>query len=70
MLASYFALKPVDLVQIQYVESTDFNEYLDELNPLEGKPLYSLALYEQFYEDYLVQLEIFNELEEEEDNED
>lgn len=65
MLASYFSLKPADLEQIEYVESPEFNEYLDELNPLDGKPLYSLALYEQFYEDYLVQLEIFNEPEEE-----
>jgi hypothetical protein len=64
MLASYFALKPTDLEQVEYEECSEFNEYLDESNPLEGKPLYSLALYEQFYEDYLVQLEIFTELEE------
>lgn len=61
MLASYFALKPVDLEQVPYDDNADFNEYLDELNPLEGKPLYSRALYEQFYEDYLVQLGIFKD---------
>ena len=61
MLASYFAMRPAPLPEIPYSQYEEFNEYLDESNPLNGKPLYSLALYEQYYEDYLIQLEAFLE---------
>lgn len=74
MLASFFAIQEehelakfnVDnSLDISYEENPDFNNQLDELNPLEGKPLYSLALYQQYLEDYVVQLEIFKESQEE-----
>lgn len=45
-----------DSQEINYENNLEFNNYLDELNPLEGKPLYSLALYEQYIEDYEIQL--------------
>ncbi|WP_233007457.1 hypothetical protein [Rheinheimera faecalis] len=37
----------------------DFNDVLDELYPLPGKPRYSRALYEQYFEDYEIQLKEF-----------
>lgn len=48
---------------IVYQENAEFNAYLDELYPLEGKPLYSLALYTQYYQDYKIRLEsyLYNE---------
>lgn len=59
MLASFFAIRPSELRLVGYEANEKFNEILDEKFPLHGKPLYSLALYQQFYEDYLVQLEMF-----------
>lgn len=59
MLASYFAIKPADLPFIAYGQSPAFNEHLDDLNPMQGKPVYSLALYQQYYEDYLIQRDLF-----------
>lgn len=37
----------------------EFNESLDDLYPLEGKPRYSRALYDQYKEDYEIQLQEF-----------
>lgn len=48
-------------VRFAYDDNPLFNEYLDEVNPLEGKPLYSLALYQQYYEDYMIQLEEYRD---------
>ncbi len=59
MLASYFSNRAEPNVQISYDEYPDFNDELDETFPLAGKPLYSRALYEQYYEDYFVQLSDF-----------
>lgn len=59
MLASYFAIKPELEPVIEYDANSDFNIWLDGEYPLEGKPLYSLALYQQFYEDYRIQLAAF-----------
>jgi len=39
--------------------SRDFNDYLDKLYPFEGKARYSRALYDQFPEDYEIQLQEF-----------
>lgn len=50
-----------DLPIVNYDENMDFNDSLDSSYPLEGKPLYSLALYQQYYEDYVIQLEEFRE---------
>lgn len=70
MLASYFAIKPAGLPDVDYYANAGFNEYLDEINPMEGKPLYSLALYQQYYEDYLIQLSLFVESENENNEDD
>jgi hypothetical protein len=56
MLASFFALQPAKDDQIAYEANPEFNDFLDDANPLEGKPLYSLALFQQYHEDYLIQL--------------
>lgn len=64
MLASYFAIRPTALPEIPYSENEAFNDDLDERFQLEGKPLYSMALYQQYYEDYLIQLEAFLETDE------
>ncbi|MBO6540318.1 MAG: abortive infection family protein [Rhizobiaceae bacterium] len=59
MLASYFAIQPEVEPTIEYETYPEFNEFLDDENPLSGKPLYSLALYQQFNEDYRIQLTSF-----------
>ncbi|WP_338810720.1 abortive infection family protein [Agrobacterium leguminum] len=69
MLASYFAIKPELEPVIEYDANSDFNAWLDGEYPLEGKPLYSLALYQQFYEDYRIQLAAFLDERELEGNE-
>lgn len=56
MLKSYFKIDPGVEPEIDYEDNADFNDYLDELNPLDGKPLYSRALFDQFLEDYEIQL--------------
>lgn len=72
MLDAFYALpiaKPVeapdeiereeesDLEELEYEENPEFNNYLDVKTPTDGKPLYSLAVYELYYEDYLLQLD-------------
>lgn len=75
MLASLFALCPVeenretealveetsDLEQVRYEDEAEFNDYLDELNPTAGKVIYSMALYELYYEDYIIELNAYRE---------
>lgn len=41
---------------LQYKDNPKFNEYLDELYPLDGKTLYSKALFDQEFETYEIQL--------------
>lgn len=50
-----------DLPIISYEDNSDFNDWLDEKHPLEGRLIYSYALYELYYEDYVIQLEEFHE---------
>ena len=64
MLRAFYPIENKVAEKISYEDFPDFNEHLDESNPLEGKPLYSLALYEQFYEDYEDQLQEFKDLQE------
>ena len=45
--------------QIKYEDNQEFNEFLDEEYPYEGKLLYSQALYTLYYEDYAIQLQDF-----------
>lgn len=63
MLASFFAIRLAPPRAISYEDNEDFNTWLDTQNPLPGKPLYSLALYQQYSEDYMIQLDQFNERE-------
>lgn len=61
ILASFFALQQRPDEQIPYDANPDFNDALDEQYDLGGKPLYSLALYQQYYEDYLIRLEAYRD---------
>jgi DNA mismatch repair ATPase MutS len=44
---------------IQYDKNPEFNDYLDQLYPYEGKLLYSQGLYTLYYEDYDIKLQEF-----------
>lgn len=44
---------------IGYEENPEFNNLLDEEYPLDGKVLYSQALYTLYYEDYEIRLQAF-----------
>jgi hypothetical protein len=44
---------------IRYKDNAEFNELLDEDYPYNGKIIYSQALYELCYEDYMIQLQTF-----------
>ncbi|AJZ97018.1 hypothetical protein PFLUOLIPICF7_07385 [Pseudomonas simiae] len=52
-----------DLEQVDYEDYPEFNDWLDEQYPYEGKLAYSFALYSLYYEDYLVRLESYQESE-------
>lgn len=62
MLATYFALKPERLFIPDYDANPKFNAFLDERTPVEGKVLYSRALYDQFPEDYGIELKDYQDL--------
>jgi len=49
----------IDKDQIRYEENSEFNDLLDEEYPLDGKLLYSQALYTLYYEDYNIRLQTF-----------
>lgn len=61
MLASFFSIRPPAEMPISYEDNEDFNEFLDRKYPLEGKPLYSLALYQQYNKDYIILLSEFRD---------
>lgn len=61
ILASFFALQQQAEEEIAYDANPDFNDSLDEQYDLGGKPLYSLALYQQYREDYLIRLEAYRD---------
>jgi hypothetical protein len=67
ILASFFALQQRPEEQIPYDANPDFNDALDEQYDLGGKPLYSLALYEQYYDDYFIRLESYRDEQQEQD---
>ena len=58
----------IELESISERELTirNFNEFLDEQYPLDGKPRYSRALYDQYSEDYEIQLQDFIDSKEQE----
>ncbi|WP_320033706.1 hypothetical protein [Halarcobacter sp.] len=45
--------------EVAYEDNEEFNAFLDENSPLPGKVKFSLALYEQYLEDYRTQLKQF-----------
>ncbi|RAK51308.1 abortive infection family protein [Phenylobacterium deserti] len=57
MLATYFALQPQRRLVSDYEENGIFNAWLDEQNPLLGRVSYSRALFDQYPEEYLIQLQ-------------
>lgn len=74
LLESYFALAqsvkdgaipdPAQAVEtyvpdVGYEDNPDFNDWLDQSQPLPGKVLYSEALYRLYLEDYIIELETF-----------
>lgn len=60
--------EPTDLPEVSYEKNEAFNQFLDDEFPLEGKVFYSFALYQLYYEDYLIRLAEFqNDLEAEEE---
>lgn len=67
MLQSFYSVHTGDEPAIEYDDNQDFNDFLDELYPMEGKPLYSLALFEQYKEDYEIQLSDFRDSDDEDD---
>ena len=50
---------PGGIPKIDYADNSDFNDELDGQYPLDGKMLYSDALYRLYYEDYVIELEAF-----------
>lgn len=62
MLDAFFSLPTtdgehdVDAEAIPYESNPDFNQSLDDEYPIDGRVLYSRALYDQYYKDYLIQL--------------
>ena len=73
MLSSFFAMKlasaeedmqpePSLEFNIEYDQNPDFNDYLDELNPLSGKMLYSEALFQTYLEEYQIQLNDYEDM--------
>ena len=61
MLASFFALQPERPLMPPYDDHEAFNAYLDEGANLPGKLIYSRALYDQFPEDYAIQLKEYTD---------
>ncbi|KQN00588.1 hypothetical protein ASE78_05750 [Sphingomonas sp. Leaf25] len=56
MLGSFFALQPERPFFPPYDNNEAFNAYLDANTELPGKLIYSRALYDQYPEDYVIQL--------------
>lgn len=77
MLSSYFTIRtgqrteteaePEGMSALAYGDNQDFNDHLDELNPLEGKLVYSEALFHMYLEEYEVQLSEYLDAQERED---
>lgn len=67
LISSFFSFKleqfkkepEIEKDLIRYEDNPEFNEFLDEDYPYEGKLLYSQALYTLYYEDYAIQLQAF-----------
>ena len=62
MLKSFYSIHPGAEPELAYEDNQDFNDYLDDEYPLEGKPFYSLAMFAQYREDYELQLGDYRDL--------
>jgi hypothetical protein len=58
-LEKYQKIVEVEEYRIKYEDNPEFNELLDEEYLLDGKLLYSQALYTLYYEDYTIRLQTF-----------
>ena len=58
----------LDLEQVKYENNMEFNELLDTDKPWDDKLSYSKALYELYYEDYLIRLNDYKDSNEEIEN--
>nr|WP_316627895.1 abortive infection family protein [uncultured Brevundimonas sp.] len=61
-------LLPGGIPNTDYEDNPAFNEELDRQYPLDGKLLYSDALYRLYYEDYLIELEAYTDARREAEN--
>jgi len=61
-------LLPGGIPDTPYDNNPDFNEEIDRKYPLDGKLLYSDALYRLYYEDYLIELEAYTDAQREAEN--
>ena len=61
-------LLPGGIPDTPYEDNPEFNEELDRQYPLDGKLLYSDALYRLYYEDYLIELEAYHDAQLDADN--
>lgn len=59
--------EPKSDFNIEYGDNPDFNDLLDQENPLPGKMLYSEALFLSYIEEYQIQLDEFLEVEKEDE---
>lgn len=59
---------PGGIPNTEYDDNPDFNEELDRQYPLDGKLLYSDALYRLYYEDYLIELEAYHDAQQDAEN--
>ena len=66
--AAQSELLPGGIPNTEYEDNPDFNEELDRQYPLDGKLLYSDALYRLYYEDYLIELEAYTDAQSEAEN--
>lgn len=55
------ALLPGGIPNTEYDDNPEFNDELDRQYPLDGKLIYSAALYRLYYEDYLIELEAYTD---------
>ena len=61
LLDVFYAIDFLGELDVAYSNNPEFNDHLDDLYPLDGKPIYSRALYDQYYKDYLIQLDQYRD---------
>lgn len=61
MLEVFYDIQFSDLEAVGYDDHPDFNNSIDEQYPLDDRVLYSRGLFDQYYEDYLIQLQDYED---------